>query len=243
MENGTLVSTQELPEMGTSHRTEVMRRLCALTGVNFPEMQRCLEAYQDECARLRKRCCVMEEKYTTLEDLFRRANCPANVLYSEVTIAEVSDDNQVQFTEVVKGLGGDYVDAVPVPPGKIIRLEQVARPGYRPHRIALDMGLANNGDNYLDFEIQLFLIPGGQDGGKPYGPKFRGNQFLNKNGTQIHIPFPKYQGHPLTVGSLEKLAVEIKHGGPANNLNSVYVTLYHDADCAYDACRDPKAAV
>jgi hypothetical protein len=243
MENGFLVSTQELPEMGTSHKTELMNRLCALTGVNFPEIQRCLVAYQDECARLRKRCCDMEAKYTTLEDLFRRANCPANVLYSDVTIAEVSDDNQVQLTEVVTGLGGDYVDAVPLPPGKLIRLEHLARPGYRPHKIAIDMSLANGGDNYLDFEIQLILVPGGQDGGKPYGPKYRGNQFLNKNGTQIHVPFPPYLGRQLTIGSMERLAVVVKHTGGVNNLNSIYVTLYHDADCAYQACRTPTAAV
>jgi len=239
MENGTLVSTQDLPSMGTAHKTELMRRLCALTGVDFQEMQRCLLLYQDECARLRKRCCDMEAKYTTLEELLRRANCPANVLYSEVTIAEVSDDNQVQLTQVVTGLGGDYVDAVPLPPGKIIRLEHAPRPGYRPHKIAIDMSLANSGDNYLDFEIQFYLVPGGQVGGKPHGPLFRGNQFLNKNGTQIHVPFPPYQSRPLTIGSLEKLAVTVKHIGGVNNLNSIYVTLYHDADCAYDACRTP----
>jgi hypothetical protein len=185
----------------------------------------------------------MEAKYTTLEDLFRRANCPANVLYSDVTVAEYSGNNQVELTEVVKGLGGDYVDAVPLPPGKLIRLEHLARPGYRPHKIAIDMSLANGGDNYLDFEIQLILIPGGQDGGKPYGPKYRGNQFLNKNGTQIHVPFPPYLGRQLTIGSMERLAVVVKHTGGVNNLNSIYVTLYHDADCAYQACRTPTAAV
>ncbi len=239
MENGVLVSTEELPEMGATHKAELMRRLCSLTGVDLLDMQRCLVEYERRCVKLSQRCCDIEAKYTTLEDLLRRANCPANVLYSEVTIAEVSDDNQVQITQIVKGLGGDYVDAVPVPPGKIIRLEQEPRPGYRPHKIAIDMALANNGDNYLDFEIQFFIIPGGQSGGKPYGPKYRGNQFLNKNGTQIHVPFPPYLGRGLTVGSMEKLAVEIKHVGPANNLNSIYVTLYHDADCSYQACRTP----
>lgn len=240
MENGMLVSTQELPEMGI-HKAEVMRRLCALAGVDLLEMQRCLMNYEAECGRLRKRCCDMEARYKTLEDLLRAANCPTNVLYSEVTTAAYSDDNQIELTSVVKGLAGDYVDAVPVPPGKMIRFEQIARPGYRPKIIALDVSMANGGVNYLDLEIQLFIIPGGQEGGKPHGPKFRGNQFLNKNGTQIHIPFPQFQGKPLTVGSLERLAIEIRHGGGQNNVDSIYATIYHDADCAFDACRDPKA--
>lgn len=242
MQDGMLVSTQGLPELGTE-RAEIMRRLCALAGVDLMEMQRCLLNYQSECSHLRKRCCDMEAKYKTLEDLLRAANCPENVLYSQATTAQYSNNNQVEIGTVVKGLGGDYVDAVPVPPGKMIRLEQIPRPGYRPTTIALDVSMANNGVNYLDLQIQFFIIPGGQEGGMPHGPKYRGNQFLNKNGTQIHLPFPPYQGEVLTIGSMERVAVEIKHGGQNNNIDSIYVTLYHDADCAYKACALPTPAV
>jgi len=241
MDNGTLVSTQQLPGMGVT-QAEMIQRLCALAGVDLMEMQRCLLEYKAQCGQLRQRCCDIEARYKTVADLLVQANCPTNVLYSEVTTAEYSDDNQVELTNVVTGLGGDYVDAVPVPPGKRIRLEQLSRPGYRPTTITFDVSMANNGVNYLDLEIQFFIIPGGQSGGKPYGPKFRGNQFLNKNGTQIHLPWPMYQGKPLTVGSLERLAVEIKHGGAQNNIDSIYATVLHDADCAYNACRTPSAS-
>ena len=221
-------------------KAEVMRRLCALAGIDLMEMQRCLMAYQTECGQLRNRCCEMEAKYSTLEDLLRGANCPSNVLFSDFSMAEYSADNQVALKNLVTGLGGDFVDALPVPPGKMIRLEHGARPGYRPAVIALDLSLANNGINYLDVEIEFFIVTG-SGMGKSYGPKYRGNQFLEKNGTQIRQKWPQHQAKPLTVGGMERLAVEIRHTGNQNNIDSIFLTVSHDANCAYLACANPKA--
>ena len=81
-----------------------------------------------------------------------------------------------------------------VAPGQAIRLEQPTRPGYLPHKIAIDFALANNGTNYLDLEVTLWLGPGGKTRGKQIGPIWNGNEFINKDGTQIHIDMPQTAG-------------------------------------------------
>jgi len=235
MNNGTLMNTDDLPA-GTSHKAEVIRRLCSMTGIDLVEMQRCLLRYEAQCGELRSQCREMEKRYKTVEDLLRAANCPTNVLFSQVTVADMSADNQVRLENIIKGLGGDYVDTFPVPPGKMIRLEHATRPGYQPRVISMDMNIANNGNNYLDFDIGFYILPGGQPGGKLFGPRYRGNQFREKDGTALKQKFPLYQNQQLVVGSLERFAVEFKNGGP-NNLESVHVVFYHDANCAFDACK------
>lgn len=237
MDTSSLVATQGLP-MDEHRRMEMKRQMCQIVGFDFDallgevkELCRQRDRYRDDCESLRRRC-------DTLEAMQRLMCCPGNMQYSNVTLDEYSGNNQVNLEEVVKGLGGDYVDAFPLPPSKTIRLTHVARPGYMPEKIAIDFALANSGDNYLDLSMQFYLVPGGQNPlGKPFGPRFRGNQFINKDGTQIHIEFPPYRDQRLTVGSLERLDLEITHTGAVNNLNSVFVTLYHDARRFYQLCR------
>ena len=233
----TLVTTQGLP-LDEYRRDQFRRQICDVMGIDFDALMREVkdlcrqrDRYRDDCEALTRRC-------DTLEAIQKVTCCPGNQLYSNFTLDEYSGNNQVNLLKAMAGLGGDYVDTFPLPPGKMIRLTHDARPGYMPEKIAIDFSFANAGDNYLDLELQLYLIPGGQEPlGKPYGPRYRGNQFLNKDGTQIHINFPPYRDQRLTVGSLEKLAIEIRPTGAVNNLNSVFVTLYHDARRFYQLCK------
>ena len=231
----TLVKAEGLPQ---NERDYYKRQICDLLGVDFDQLvrqvrQSCQETdrYRQECERLTRRC-------DTLEAMQRLLCCPGQLLYSPLSIDEGSNQNQIDLEAIEQGLGEPYVDTWPLPPQKKIRLQTLARPGFMPEKIAIDLAFANNGDNYLDLRIQFFLTPGGNSRmGKPYGPRYRGNQFLNKDGSQIHIPFPPYRDRPLTIGTLERLAVEIEHTGP-NNLNSAYVTVYHDAQRFYQLCRE-----
>jgi len=171
--------------------------------------------------------------------MFSQFICPGNVNYSQRTLDEYSDDNQVNLANVVTGLGGDYLNAYPLTPAKLIRLTHLARPGYTPTKIAIDFNIAGGGNNYLDFVLQFYLVPGGTPNnlGLPIGPEFRGNQFLNKDGTQIHVDYPEYRNSPLDIGSLETLALVIRNNGAANNLDSAFVTVYYDNKAFYQACK------
>jgi hypothetical protein len=101
------------------------------------------------------------------------------------------------------------------------------------------LNIAGGGNNYLDFTLQFYLVPGGVSTGLglEVGPQMRGNQFLNKDGTQIHVPFPEYRNAPIDVGSLETLALVIKNNGAANNLDSAFVTIYYDNKLFYALCK------
>ena len=118
--------------------------------------------------------------------------------------------------------------------------EHLSRPGYIPTKIAVDISFANNGNNYLDLQIQFYLGEGGTTKGKAIGPLYSGNQFLNKDGTQIHIDFPHYKTLPVDVGFFEKLAVEINNSGGVNNILSISVVVYHEAKCWAELCATPS---
>ena len=134
-----------------------------------------------------------------------------------------------------RGVGaGEHVD---VAPGQKIRLYHVARPGYTPNKMMIDFNLANNGNNYLDLSVQWFLVSNETDIGRDLGSVYSGNDFVQKDGTQIHIPFPTYRGKVVDVGSLERLAVEISHKGAVNALNSARVRLFYDHSNFYELCK------
>ena len=123
--------------------------------------------------------------------------------------------------------------------GKMIRLTHKSRPGYTPTKIAIDLNLAGGGNNYLDFTLQFYLFPGGVSTGLglEVGSQMRGNQFLNKDGTQIHVPFPEYRNASIDIGSLETLALVIRNNGAANNLDSAFVTVYYNNKEFYALCK------
>ena len=235
----SLVKTEGLTPGGVSDQELFRRRFCHMAGIDLDDLMMLVRSLRDSNLEYRRECDRLTIKCRSLEEIVRAHCCPGNRLYSQSTLDNYSDDNQVPLVVPVTGLGGDYVDAFPVPPGKKIRLRHLPRPGYEPQKIAIDFSLAGGGDNYLDLVVQLFSLPGGQPNGKPHGPTYRGNQFLNKDGTQIHLPFPGYRGLPHIVGSNEVMEVEITHTGAVNNLNSAFVTLFYDPQKYFDQCRTP----
>ena len=64
-----------------------------------------------------------------------------------------------------------------------------------------------------------------------------GNEFVEKDGTQIRPIFPEYRGCPHDIGSLDSLAVEIKNTGAANNLESAQVNVYYSNRLFYELCK------
>lgn len=254
-ENAILAQVQQLPTAGEIHgkmsdhdREELRRRMCECLGVD-PRAMAKLAYWVERCERLESElaeakkgggscntCQEVDRRCDSLWEIVRRNCCPGNILYSQITLDEYSDNAQVNLDQPVAGLPAPFVASFPVAPTQAIRLEQLARPGYLPQKIAIDLALANNGTNYLDISIQLYLGPGGTTTGKPIGPLFRGNEFLNKDGSQIHIEFPKYRGRTVEVGSLEKMAVEIRHTGGANDILSASVRLPYDEAQWYEYC-------
>lgn len=187
---------------------------------------------EDQCRQVARRCDATDK-------MFELVVCPGNVNYSQLTLDNYSDNNQVNLTTIVPPLAANYVNAFPVIPTKTIRLTHLARPGYTPEKMAIDLNLAGGANNYLDIFLQFYLVPGGAPDarGEAIGSQMRGNQFLNKDGTQIHVPFPEYRGRAIDIGSLEYLALEITNNGAANNLDSVHIVIYYDNKAFYKACK------
>lgn len=245
MDSGKLIKVEALPREGDYNMNdqilEFLRRLANNPGAlervlrcadQLPDLQRSLNNFDDRCRSTMNRC-------DAIEMLCRNFLCPGNVNFSQRTLDEYSGLNQVKLAEPVTGLGDPYVNTFPVPPGKRIRLTHKARPGYTPTNIRLDLNIAGGGNNYSDFAVQFFLVPGGVDSGLglSVGNNYDGNIFLNKDGTQIAVPFPEYRGSPLDIGSLETVAVEIRNGGAANNLDSAHVNIFYDNSRFYELCK------
>ena len=236
-------------------KEQMIRAFCATFGIT-PEQLMGVPALSERCRRLEDMCerlklelkesrscgckaSELEKRCDNIWAVARRACCPGNILFSQITLDNYSADGQVNLIEVVQDFGPGYQNSYPVAPGQAIRLEQPTRPGYLPHKIAIDFALANNGTNYLDLEVTLWLGPGGKTRGKNIGSTWFGNEFIQKDGTQIVIDMPKYRGKVVEVGSVEKMAVEIRHTGGANNLVSAKVRLPYDESCWYEYCASP----
>jgi hypothetical protein len=215
-----------------------MLRLLRCDPVTWANWQACaakMEHYHKCYGDLELKCKTLEGQCEVLMMLVRRICCTAHINFSDITIDELSDDSQVALTKIVTGLGDPYVDNFPVGPGKKIRLIQDERPGWGPTEIRIDLNLANNAVNYLDFQIQFYLGPGEKQG-KPIGPQYTGNQFLHKDGKQMQVKFPTYKNQPIIIGSLESLTVEITNKGIAGNLDSAQVILPYDNQRFYEMC-------
>jgi len=219
---------------------EVHRRLCQ--GLRSTPEELALMA---QCARrvpqLESNCLELTKRCAALEKLIKMVNCPANMNVSAVTIDKMSKEGQVKIGEIVKDLGGDYVDAYPVPPKKKIRLIQKARPGYSPTMLTVALNLANDGKNHLDLAVRLYVTTDPREQGEGVGGEYRGFQLFNNDGTPTPQKFPTYKNMPMTIGTLEYLIVEIEHTGTANNLVSAFATVGVNAQgwfaaCSTDAC-------
>jgi hypothetical protein len=243
MESGKLVKFEQLPSQGASQDQlmEVLQKLACYPGAldqvlrfgdQLPNIVRFCNSFEDRCRQTVSRC-------DAIEMLCRNFLCPGNTNYSQPTLDNFSGKSQVKLSEIVTGLAGDFVNTFPVPPGKMIRLTHKPRPGYTPTQLRIDMNIAGGGNNYSDFTLQFYLVPGGMNSNQGFeiGNEYDGNMFLNKDGTQIAVPFPEYRGMPIDVGSLETLALVIRNGGAANNLDSAHVNVFYDNSRFYELCK------
>jgi len=193
-----------------------------------PKIDKCLpaiERYPDACKTLEE----MQQQVLQLQRLVMRTCCPANFLYSALTTDKLSSSNTILFKEIVTGLGGDFNDILPLQPGKKLRRRIAPRPGYCPKVIRGDFTLANNGTNYSDIELQLYVS------GQAHGGPFWANLLLMKSGNEAEYKFPGYKTLPFIIGSLDDLQIEITNNGP-NNLISANIFLLHDAQQWYADC-------
>lgn len=243
----TLVAVEELPGDGVQIPMEALqrlRRLACTPGAIDLLMASIdnLDKFNGICGRLTGSCDkidTLEKTIQAVEKLCQHLMCPGNTNYSQVTLDKQSNESQVNLDQIVKGMGGNFVDQFSVGPGKSIRLTHNARPGYTPEKIAIDLNLANNGNNYLDIVLQFRLVPIGTPTalGTEVGSLMRGNQFLNKDGTQIHVKFPEHRGCPINIGSLESLVLDVTHSGQSNNIDSTFVTVYYNNRAFYEMCK------
>jgi hypothetical protein len=220
---------------------ELQRRICHVLGIS-PEDLALLRALSDRMVRVENGCTTVTRRCDDLQNVLRQACCPANMLYSQITINENSHKDQVNIVTPVTGLGDPYVDDFPIPPKKKIRLVQEERPGYSPVDITVALNLANNGTNFLDIVVRFYVSTKPTGPGTQVGSEYRGFQFFSNDGLVTPIKFPLYQNSPVTVGSKEYLLIEIEHVGTANNLTSAFASARVNnagwyAACGPDVCR------
>lgn len=245
MDTGKLIKYETLPQQGElGFSPEALERLRFLlqNPTLFEQLMRCVDrvsSVERWVQTFDERCRTLTSQCNLYEMMCKQVLCPGNVNYSQPTLDEYSAKAQVKMTDPVPNLGGDFVNNYPVPPGKKIRLTHKPRPGYTPYEIRIDLNVAGGGTNYSDFTLQFYLVPGGQNSvlGKEIGDEYNGHQFLNKNGTQIAVPFPQYRNMPIDVGSLETLAIVISNNGAVNNLDSAYVSVFYDNTRFYEMCK------
>ena len=244
MESGKLVKFEQLPTQGSYTQEQILDVLQKLAcnpgaldqllryGERLPDLVRFCSSFDERCRTTVSRC-------DAIEMLCRNFLCPGNVNFSQPTLDNYSGKSQVKLADPVTGLGDPFVNNFPVPPGKKIRLTHKPRPGYTPTQLRIDMNIAGGGNNYSDFTLQFYLVPGGMNSNQGFeiGNEYDGNMFLNKDGTQIAVPFPEYRGMPIDVGSLETLALVISNGGAANNLDSAHINVFYDNSRFYELCK------
>ena len=242
--DGQIVKFEMLPREGdalSQDQLDRFRRFICTPGSldrlllcldRFPAVEASVTRVEGQTSTCIRRCDASDQMFQTLV-------CPGQMNFSQRTLDEYSGKNQVKLNEIVTSLGDPYVNTYPVPPGKKIRLTHRPRPGYTPTEIRIDLNLAGGGNNYSDFLIQFFLVPGGTNTGLGIeaGNAYDGNMFLNKDGTQLVVPFPEYRALPLDIGSLETLAVVISNNGAANNLDSAHVNVFYDNSRFYELCK------
>ncbi|MCB9702137.1 MAG: hypothetical protein H6711_09600 [Myxococcales bacterium] len=245
MDSGKLVKIEQLPVQGTYDQDQilaVLSRIACTPGLldrlircadRMPELERQLGHFEDRCRSTVSRC-------ESLELIAGAYLCPEQVSFSRRTRDEFSNRSQVKLHKVEQDFGGDFVNSFPVPPGKKIRLTHAPRPGYTPDHIRIDLNIAGGGNNYSDFTVQFYVVPGGVNSelGLEIGNEYDGNLFLNKDGSQIKVNFPDYRGMPLDIGTMERLAVVISNNGPANNLDSAHVNIFYDNNRFYELCKE-----
>ena len=217
------------------NRRDMMRRICECLQISLEDWA-LLRTLARRVDTVEGRCASVVNSCASTENILRIACCPANMPFGQLTIDKYSHQNQANIITPVVGLGGDYVDAMPVTPGKKIRLIQTKRPGYSPTAITIALNLANNGTNYLDIAVSFFVTTDPQEQGEMVGSEYRGFQFFNNEGIPTPIKFPLYKNMPVLVGTNEYLVVELHHQGAANNLVSAFAAAHVNNEGWFAAC-------
>ena len=228
-------SVQLIGSDGRDLEEETLLRLCRVLRIS-PEDLAMLRLFGKRCDAIERDCRSLGQRCGAIEGVLDQTCCPANMNYSQPTIDKFSHKTQVNITNVVTGLGGDYVDTMPLNPGKRIRLIQEQRPGYSPVNVTVALNLANQGTNYLDLEVTFWVTTDPQIQGEQLGSEYRGFQFFTNEGVPTPIPFPTYKNMAVTIGTMNYLAIEIAHKGAANNLVSAFVAVQVNSQGWYAAC-------
>ncbi len=182
----------------------------------------------NECREVSKRCDQIWAYCT--ENV-----CPGNVPFSRKTIDEHSQESQIILNEIVQDVGPGFVNDYPMGPGQSMKVTHPMRPGFIPTKINIDLHLNNNATNYLNIEIEFYLVGGSKP--RLIGSSFQGNNFLNKDGTQILQEWPKYKGRSIEVGFHERVEVIMRHTGLQNPLTAATIRLHHDLTEWYRLCQ------
>ncbi len=210
-------------------RLRALEEKCAMLAALVERLQATGSGCEGNCSTIQKSC-------DGLWKLCFETLCPGRVPFSRYTMDEASQENHIVLNEIVPvPADADNVTAFPVAPGQYMVLTHPVRPGFVPKKINIDLHLANGGNNYLDIEIEIFLVSGGKK--KKIGVTYEGNNFLNKDGTQIFVAWPEYKGRRIEVGYAEKIEIVLRHTGLQNNLVSASVRLPHDTKEWYELCK------
>ena len=140
------VEVEKVQSFTEYEKEQMIQAFCATFGISREELtavprltERC-RRLEDMCQRLQSRleesqggcgckASELEKRCDNIWAVARRACCPGNLLYSQITLDEFSDNRQVNLDTPVEDFGPGYVNQFPVAPGQAIRLEHDPRPG------------------------------------------------------------------------------------------------------------------
>jgi hypothetical protein len=220
---------------------ELQRRICHVLGIS-PEDLALLRALSDRMVRVENGCTTVTRRCDDLQNVLRQACCPANMLYSQITINENSHKDQVNIVTPVTGLGDPYVDDFPIPPRRRSASCRRSAPATAPSTSP------SRSTSPTTAPISSTSSSASTSRPSPRAPARRSAASIaafSSSATTASSPrssFPLYQNAPVTVGSKEYLIIEIEHVGTANNLTSAFASARVNnagwyAACGPDVCR------
>lgn len=179
------------------------------------------------CAALEREALAREER--SLGDGERAVTAPGKataprdaprshrriVSFSPITLDCYEDEPSIVLDEIVAGESPGAA-TFPVESGQSIRLAHTREPSFRPHYLEVSLELSNGARNYHDYQLQLLLV--GPASERAIGEPMLGSRFHGQDGTRIPVSFPRHNGNPVLVGSLEHLEVLICNRGTASTL-------------------------
>jgi hypothetical protein len=153
------------------------------------------------------------EKATTLRDTARSRR--RVVSFSPITLDCYEDEPSIVLDKIVAGKSPKAA-AFPVESGQSIRLAHAREPSFLPRYLEVSLELSDGTCNYHDYQLQLLLV--GPASERAIGEPILGSRFHGKDGSRIPVSFPRHNGNPVIVGSLEHLEVLIHNRGTTSAL-------------------------